>query len=304
MTQEKDHPPIPSIQIKTILARRDNLTKGLTGFLGHRLSGATFHAFVDRLHQALPDNILRNTVHQSLIELLKQELTPQLLLDTCWRLAGNMEKLLDQQPVISWGIQRNYEWIPVQICDVYTTKKYKQLVHSLTFQSLAGTVVPLKLFQHWSIKKTTYLATFRNDKGLGFGFGRSHINSRGEQKGNSLFYDIRQFYGLRCFLLIDPKQSKTEPIAVEVGHSSATMVYNRNLISGRDRLQNKCIRGLPDTVECFHCPYGTDKCALATHEFSFKKGKCPRCTKDGFFDPAEIELPGLCINCVREERIK
>lgn len=302
MTQE--HPPIPHVTISTILTRRDNMTRGLTGFLGHKLVGATFHAFVDKLHAALPDHILRITVHKSVQEMLKKELTPELLLDTCWRLAGNMEKLLEQQPVPAWARQKHFEWIPVQVCDTYTTRKLKQLTHTLTFQSLAGSVVPLKLTQNWSIKKTSYLATFRNEKHLGFGFGRSHINSRGEQQGNSLFYDIRQFYGLRCFLLLDPKRSQADPIAVEVGHSSATMTYNRKLISARDRLQNKCIRGLPESLECFHCPYGADKCSLATHEFSYKKGNCPRCSKAGFFDPAEIEFPGICINCTREERLK
>lgn len=304
MTQELEHPPIPHISISTILTRRDNLTKGLTGFLGHKLEGATFYSFVDKLHEALPANILRMTVHKSVEELLKQELTRDQILETCWRLAGNLDLLLEQVPVTSWTYQQKAEWVPVQICDVYTTRKFRQLVHALSFQSLAGTVVPYTFTQYWSIKKTNYLATFRNDKGLGFGFGRSQINSRGEQRGNCIFSDIRQFHGLRCFLLIDPKKSQTEPIAVEVGHSSGTMNFNRQLISARDRLQNKCIKGLAEGLECFHCPYGLDKCSLATHALSYKKGVCSRCTKPGFFDPGETDLPGICTNCVREEKIK
>lgn len=302
MTQA--HPPIPHVVLKTILTRRDNMTGELTGFLGHVLVGATFHAFVDKLHQTLPDNILRITVHKSVHDLLKKELTADLLLNTCWRLAGNIDKLLNQQPVEPWIRQSELEWIPTQICDVVVTRKLKKLLTTLTFQSLAGSIVPMKLTQNWSAKKTSYLAVYRNDKQLGFGFRRSNINRRGEQLNNCLFQDVNQFYGLRCFLLLDPKRSQADPVAIEVGHTSATMSYNRQLISARDRLQNKCVRGLPGAVECFRCPYGVDKCTLATHEVSYRKGTCSRCSKFGFFDPTEMDFPGICTTCVKEERLK
>jgi hypothetical protein len=280
------------------------MTGELTGFLGHKIVGPTFHAFVDKLQQTLPDKILRITVQKSVQSLLKQELTEDLLLNTCWRLAGNLDKLLNQQPVDAWVRQKEFEWALVQVCDVFTSKKINQLMHTFTFQSQSGSIVPLKLTQNWSLKKTNYLALYRNNKHLGFGFRRSDINNRGEQRSNSLYHDVRQFYGLRCFLLLDPKRSQADPVAVEVGHTSATMTHNKQLISARDRLQSKCLRGFPDTVECFQCPYGTDNCVLATHKLTYRKAVCPKCAKLWFLDPAELDFPGLCINCVREERLK
>lgn len=273
-----------------------------TDFLGHKLVAGTYQAFVDRLHENLPHPVLRNTVHESVKGLLKKELTPELLQNVTWRLAGNLDQLFHQQAVPEWNGQKAFEWVPAQVCEVQLTRRFGKLVNLLTFQSLGGTVVPLKIVQTWSIKKTNYLAVYRNQSGLGFGFGRSRINSRGEQQNSGLYRNLSQFYGMRCFLLIDPARSQTEPIAVEIGHSGASMAYNRQLIQGRDRSQTPCLKGLPKALECFACPYGVDRCVLATHTATYRKGTCPRCSQLGFFDPLEIEHPDLCLTCIQEER--
>ena len=285
-----------------VLKRRTKLISSLNEFLSQRLEGDTFFVFVDRVQAALPDGISRNTIHHSVKYLLKKDLTPALLSEMSWRLAGNVNQLVGNKPVPQWTRQRNFEWIPAQVCEIQTVRKYKQLMHELVFQSLAGTIVPRKLCQSWSLKKTNYLATYRNDKGLGFGFGRSRINNRGEQTGQALFYDIRQFYGLRCFLLLDPQRSCPDPFAIEVGHTHATMAYNKQLIVARDRSRSPCLKGLPDTAECYHCPCGTDRCVLATHSRTYVPGLCPRCQIQGFVDPAELEYHNMCLNCVFELR--
>jgi hypothetical protein len=287
-----------------VLKRRAKIIDNLTEFLGQKLEGDVFFVFVDRVQDALPEGISRITVHNSVKHLLKKQLTPAQLMEMSWRLAGNINQLVGNHPVPQWTRQRNFEWIPAQVCEVQTVKKHKQLMHELVFQSLAGTIVPRKLTQSWSMKKTSYLATYRNDKRLGFGFGRSHINNRGEQTGHSLFYDVRQFYGMRCFLLLDPQRSHPEPFAIEVGHTHSTMTYNKQLIVARDRNRTACIKGLPDSQECYHCPLGTDKCVLATHLLTYTQGVCPRCKAQSFFDPAEIEHLNMCINCVFEMRRK
>jgi hypothetical protein len=262
----------------------------------------TYQAFVDRLHANLPGFVLRQTVHESVKHLLKKELTADLLFKVAWRLAGNIEKLLEQQTVSEWNGQKEFEWIPVQVCDIQTVRRYSKLVNLFTFQSLGGSVVPLKLTQTWSFKKTNYLAVYRNMSGYGFGFSRSRINGRGEQQNAGLYRNPSQFYGLRCFLLLDPIRSQSDPVAVEVGHTSATTHYNKRLIEGRDRSRTPCIKGLAANLECYMCPYGIDRCALATHEATYKRGTCPKCEQVGFFDPLEIEHPKLCLTCVQEER--
>ncbi len=285
-----------------ILKRRDKLIAKTTDFLGHKLVAGTYHGFVDRLHANLPHPVLRHTVHDSVKGLLKKELTPERLSAVAWRLAGNLDQLFNQQAVPEWNGQKAFEWVPAQVCDVRVVRRYGHLVNLLTFQSLGGTVVPRKLVQTWSLKKTNYLVVYRSPSGLGFGFGRSRVNGRGEQTGQGLYRNPAQLYGMRCFLLLDPVRSQTDPVAIEVGHSGATMAYNRRLIEGRDRSQTPCLKGLPRTLECYACPYGIDRCVLATHDATYRKGTCPRCAQAGFFDPKEDEHPELCLTCVYEER--
>jgi hypothetical protein len=280
------------------------MVAALTDYLGQTLQGDAFFLFVDAVQNALPNGISRITVHNSVKHLLKKELTRWLLVETCWRLAGNINALVGSKPVARWTRQENFEWIPGQICEIQTIKKHGQLMHEMSIQSLSGSIVPAKLNQLWSLKKTSYLATYRNEKGLGFGFGRSRVNRRGEQTGRNLFYDVRQFYGLRCYFLLDPKKSQPDPVAIEVGHTAATMNYNRTLIVARDRTITSCIKGLPDTQECYHCPYGTDKCVLATHAKTYTIANCSCCCQSGFFDPAEREYSTMCVNCVFTERKK
>lgn len=301
MTQA-EHPPLPSVSVKAIVAKRNELVSKLAHFIGQQLIADKYHEFVDRLHYELPKGILRTVVHDSVKSLLKKELTKDLLVATCWRLAANIEQLRSVKPVPPWTRQRVFEWIPVQICGVETHRKGKNLTNLFTFQSLGGSLVPKTLAQSWSLNKTNYMARYRNEKNLGFGFGRSHVNKRGEQKGRGLFLDVRQFYGLRCFLLLDPNRSQTDPFAVEVGHTHATMEYNKQLIAARDRQQNPCIKGISDSLECFLCPYGVDRCVLATHAVTYKRQTCPRCSQTGFIDPTEFDYPGTCVNCVFELR--
>lgn len=270
-------------------------------FLNRKLVSMTYQSFVDSLHRNLPHPVLRTTVHDSVKNLLKKNLTPELLHDVAWRLAGNLGRLSDQQAVPEWNGQYALEWVPAQICDVRATNRLGKTVNLITFQSLSGTIVPHKLTQTWSIKKTKYLAVYRNAQGFGFGFNRSKINSRGEQQNSGMYRNSIQFYGARCFLLLDPKMSKLEPFIMEVGHSGASTLYNKRLIKGRDRTQTPCLKGLPSSLECYACPYGIDRCVLATHEATYQKGSCPRCSRLGFFDPLEIEYSNLCLNCVQEE---
>lgn len=300
---EEERPPLPIIFVERVLSRRDKLASSLTEFLGHKIEGPTFQAFVDKLHASLPkgSNVLRVTLVNSLMDLLKKELTDELLVNTCWRIAGNMERLKDQEPVNAWRRQSDFEWVPARVHEVTTEKAMRGLHNVFVFEALSGTVASMKFAQTWSLKKTKYLSTFKDPKGNGFGFGKSRVNARGEQKGSLLLSDVRQFCGLRCFLLLDPKESTHEPCAVEVGHSSATTAFNRELIKRRDRRESPCIKNLGE-FECYHCPYGADNCEIATHPVTYETGQCDQCGKKAFFDPMEIQYENMCINCAYEAR--
>jgi hypothetical protein len=276
--------------------------KRLGFLLGKKLTGEDFHLFMDALVAELPDYILRDTIQNSVKSLVNQVLTDELLKETCWRLSGNVEQLLEQKPVASWVSQIAYEWVPVQICEIQVRRHGRKLGVQLVFQSLAGSIVPRKLVQVWSFKKLRYLASFRNAKGYGFGFRRSSIDSRGQQRNKRLFEHANQFYGLRCFILLDPKRSNDEPQGFELGHNSATTKHNTLILDARDRAQTPCLKKLEGEPACYHCPFGTDRCLLATRRLTYKRGTCLKCGKPGLFDPEEIEFLSMCVSCVEEAR--
>ena len=290
------------MSISSVISKRDKLTKELTPFLGHKVIGETFQSIVDRLHKALPVGVLRETVLLSLKHLLRSELTPNIALATCWRLAGNLERLKDHKPVPEWRCQHELEWAPAQVTDTKVFRKFKKFEFHVEFLVLAGTATNMQVFQKWSYKKLQYLATYRNEFGHGFGFGRHRLNRRGEELGKLLFMDVKQFYGLRCFLLLDPERSRDEPVASEIRNTAATMAYNRQLLKGRDRTVTPCVKGLADTQECFTCPYGKDFCEFATHKLSYRVGICPACDQKGFFDPADRVYANECTVCAYKQR--
>jgi hypothetical protein len=293
---------LPQLTVSQVISRRDKLSKTLTPFLGHKIVGPTFQSLVDELCRGLPHGILRDTVLSSVKSLLREELTADRAVATCWRLAGNIERLKDHIPVPEWSCQLEAEWVPAQITDTKVFRKSKRLEYRIQFLVLAGTATNVQLTQRWSHKKLQYLATYRDELGRGFGFGKHKLNKRGEELGKLLFMDVKQFFGLRCFLLLDPERSKDEPFATEIKSAGSTMAYNRELLRARDREYTPCVKGLPNKQECFNCPYGKDFCEYATHSISYRVGTCPRCDKQGFFDPADKMYSSECLTCAYKQR--
>lgn len=297
-------PPIPVMSIERILGKRDTLTANLTSFLGHELSKGSYEAFSQKLLESLPTGTSQNAVRNSIKGLAGKVLTDEMLLTLCWRIAANVDSLWAGKPVIDWSVQNDFEWIPVCVDEIYVVKHDGKMKNRFIFQSLSGSIVPRKMVQHWSFEKTTYLATSRDNSNLGFGFNRSKLNKLGENTAKSLFWDYRQYVGLRCFLLLDPVKSKirNEPVATEVGHTSSTMSYNKKLITRRDRGVNPCFHRISDSIECHLCPYGTDKCEMATHPRTYEVIKCKLCKQASYCDKGDKLYDDICVNCAAIKR--
>lgn len=295
--------PKPSISVTRIKQRRDRLVNELTNFVGKALEGEFFHSFIDRLHLKLPQGILRDTVVNSNKNLAGKTLTPKALINTCWRLAANVETLLEQKPVPGWVAQENLEWVAAEVVRIRPTLSGKSIANKITFRILSGTPTSLALDQTWSNKKINYLARFKDEKNCGFGFGYSKLNSRGEQVGKLLFVDAQQFFGLHCLLLIDPESSKDSPVSIEIGHTFATTSHNQTLLRGRDRQVTECVKKIPGNPECYLCPLGREKCVYATHQLSYILAICSLCQQKGFVDSTDISYSGLCVSCARKERL-
>lgn len=290
-------PPIPSVSIKNIVEKKHMLFNNLSPFQDKVLSGSTYNDFLETLLEVVPSGVLKTTLDNNFKYLLGSKLELTKINNLSFFIAGNIDVLVNRNIIVAAKID-SLAWAASQIIDVNTVKRNGSLMHSFQFRILTGPLASQVMTQYWSFKKTAYLAVYRNDHNVGFGFNRSKINSKGEQRNKLIFNDIRQFYGLRCFLLFDPSRSQELPYIAEVGHRPSTMEYNQSLLKARDRSVTDCLKGLSHNPECYRCPYGIDKCQIATHAKTYLKGTCPICNRLSFFDPQDTKK---CVDCVIRE---
>lgn len=298
MTEEVE---FPAYNINNIRKRRDRLYLAIVKYKGHIVKGDVYHTVVDLLHQNLPDNIMRSTVEKSVRSLLNKTLTKELAFQTAWRLAANTDQLLLQQPVVAPIGQLKPEWMLAQVTNITNDHQGNRFAYRLHFQILAGNLAGTKVYQSWSTNKCFYLATVKNSKGLGFGFGKRKYNKRGEQVGSLLFITPQQYYGLRCYLLIEG-DNLFQPKIKSVGHSVSTASYNKKLITSRDRAKTDCLLNLPNNPECHTCPLGENNCRVALRPMTLVTVDCPRCSSKALRDPMDFDQPDLCIKCAETTR--
>lgn len=301
-----DIPKKPIIHINRIKDKTTLLERGLSRYLGTTLTGDNFFSFKKTLTGLLPENISLSALDASLNAFVLRKVDKKFLQYFCWLFAANYQNLINDKKVKEWQIQENYEWVVGKVVNISATRIRKKFLNKLTFLILSGSPASLETHHTWSNNMAHYLASYRDESGVGFGFGRSRYNSRGEQRGKCIFSDINQFFGLRCLLLLDPTKVGEHPVISEISNSSSTMAFNREIIKQRDREYNDCIKidKQRHNPECFCCVYGRDLCPLATHSRTFVRVVCSSCDKFAFSDPADLEYKGLCKTCADKERFK
>ena len=292
---------LPSYNLPQVFSRREQMFQAAMKYAGHIVKGDVYHCLIDCFHQMLPHNVNRETVEKSLKALLGKTWDKTLAFNTAWRLSANLNKLLAGTPVPAFMGQFEAEWMPAQIVGVADEHIHGKFKHKFQFLVLAGSLAGIKIYQSWSVNKMFYLASYRTDKNLGFGFGKPRMNKKGEQLGSLLFYVAEQYFGLRCYLLIEGDKL-FQPVIREIAFSSSTFAYNRKLLTKRDRTKTDCKLKLPQNPECYSCPFGVDKCPVAVRPLTLSLITCPSCNAKGYTNPADFDYPGLCIKCVKEFR--
>ena len=291
------HPEIPKLNLEFIVYRQYELLYKLKDFDNTVLTGTHYDSFLETILECLPNSVLKKTLDNNFKYLLGKPIDINKITNLTYLIAGNLEALINSQ-IITTPIITEFSWAGAQIIDCSTQKKGNGLSHLIQFKILTGPLASQVMSQYWSFKKTAYLAVYRNDKNLGFGFNKSRINSKGDQRNKLIFNDLRQFYGLRCFVLFDPTRSQEVPYISEIGHKSSTMTYNQKLLRGRDRALTDCVKKIQSNPECYRCPYGVDRCMFATHSSTYLRGSCSVCKKTSFFDPKDLSM---CVDCTIRE---
>jgi hypothetical protein len=288
-------PPVPSYNVARILQLKQRLQSRCRIFVGRLLDKHSFGEFVSQLHGGLPykgDDIDEDVLIGSLQGLAGAKLTKQLLSDTAWRLAGNLDHLRNCNPVTPWGRQSRQEWVPTQIIGA-TLKWTKQGKYgaAFDFQFLAGSPCPLIVRKFWS---SGFCAVF--GKNLGF-----------TAPWRSLPYeDPRQLVNMRFYAKVDPVLCTSKPGFHEVKVTPGFVSWNKELMRMRYRLDPElfaCPAGYPSEHPCHSCPVGEKDCEAAVHPLTFKQRHCGRCRRDtAWFDPASSRR--ICVDCTNTLRRK
>jgi hypothetical protein len=265
---------------------------------GALLQGDEFNAFHDALSRLLP-KVDRGTLFQSIRHSVGQTLTPELLQEIAWRLAGNVPRLQRGQPVPPWNRQADEEFVPVQIFRVQKIRRFGNVSVEWSARVLAGTSVGLTVHKTWSDKLCRAIA-----QRLGFG--------KPWQAGR--YEDAVELFGLRFYVLIEPKLCGTSPGFETIWYDDAEEKirpgsfydYNRTIIRMRQRPDDffPCPQGLPHSLPCRLCVFGQDQCPAATHGRTYTQRRCDSCERDdAYFDPT-FPTRVLCVECHQRHMLR
>lgn len=242
-----------------------------------------FRQFVGDLQKMLPKGIAYQTLYDSLQELAETALTETGVSRAVWRLAGNIPRLRQGDPVPRWRGQTADEWVPVKIIGSkpHLTRRRK-FGSVFTARILAGTPAGEKCEFFWTQK---YCQVCCRD----FGFSPPKQPCR----------ENAEFVGLQCLIYVLGGHTDIRFKHIRVMGWQKTA--NKALLKLRTRHPDtkfRCPRNYPEDVPCFRCPAGVDACPAAVRAKSCIQGLCPGCKTRAWF---ERDDPLLCRDCTRDK---
>lgn len=255
--------------------------------------------------EALPGDLDKDVIEDSLRHLVGIHPTKALYLETCWRLAGNLPRLALRRAVPPWHAQRVREWVPMVVTGCRRCLSDRGDRGALfSFRILGGTPCP-RIVQKWlSFKVCRILA-----KNTGF-------NPR-QHRTRYPFTDPRQLVGLRLYGLVEPDLCSREP-GFEIPlapHPKSNVIqpsprvfpatvreYNIIMVKRTFRCDPGygCPEGFPMTFPCQLCPVGFLRCKAGKHRKDWRRRACTQCErKDAFFDD-ELSKE-MCVDCFNKQ---
>jgi len=224
---------VPSIT--AVIRLRDKLVDShLFSFNGLRLDANNIQIFAASVQKAMP-KVKPDVVYDSMEHMAGQVLTPSVLRETAWRLAGNKKRLEQREPVHPWTVQRELEWAPVQIisCQPEANPRSKFFGANYAMRVMAGSACPLIVVKWWSVKFAKSLAI----KG---GYTR--------RRNKYPFQDMAELVNMRFLVQLEPKLSRGKPGFAQITCATSLTKWNRQIIQKRFRKKAARIgRALCDT---------------------------------------------------------
>jgi hypothetical protein len=277
---------IPSFNVVAVLKLRDKLVEKVFEPRYHDTPEREhFDYLVTALADATNYKYTRDVLYESARELTGVELTPALCFEFAWRLAGNVDRLANEQPVRHWQGQGQDEWAPLQIIRIVQSRnRFGEYGHLASVRILSGTACPLVM--------TRYLSR-------AFASGLARKAGFSQRNGHYPYTDAKQLVNIRFVGQIEAAKSTQEPKFGPIHCPPSMLEFNREILRLRLRLTpcpNKW------THPCHRCVVGYETCFAATHRYDYVKAHCLSCGLTTYFDPEDTS--GHCIECTTKENTK
>lgn len=269
------------VNIKRVFKLRDLLNCTLRPYNNLVIKASTLKDLADDLYKVLPQNVSHDAVFESCRALAGAELTGKAAAEFAWRLAGNIDLLLNSQPVVPWSKQIADEWLPVQVTHVDPAFRRGTPGQLFRLRAIAGRFCPGTFEQFLSRGSCVAIA-----RAVGFSRAMPYSNPT-------------HFVNLRFIGHVEAGKSAEQPQFGPVDCTPAMKAYNKRIIAIRMR-RAPCPRNFDHACEI--CPISADKCSAAVFMRGLTPRYCPTCNQMRPFDVTRSEE--LCLICWTEQRKK
>ena len=287
---------LPRYVLPQIAGLRTKLWEFFRPYVGSVIkAGIDYDSVIVTLLELLPAGIDRQTLTESLYDLVQIPLTAEKLKLAVYRIAGNIHRLKSAQAVLPWRQQPEPEWVPFEFTDQrpHITKQGKRGL-IFTYVSLAGSPAGVQGTAYWRAKFCYVLAEQ-------FGFSKSW--------GKYPMGHGCELVGLQFYGKIDTNTCLDGELKFSATQVASGMLSrNRTVISSRsltNRQAGKATCPYKFGHACYQCfvgckPHPSDNrmCQLAVHATTYPVGTCRSCSKQKFLPPTgSLFGDTLCESC-------
>lgn len=278
--QPQRHNMPKKFNFSAIKKRRNNIAAFLLeNYVDILLSGDTVYSLANSLLDFLPSTVSVPAVFETVRSLAGSSLNRRTANEFAWRVAGNVDRLIDGLPIVAWTQQIEDEIMPVRVESVTPTRRRDEFGFVFQCRALAGSYCPHTLSQFFSGRTCKILSRV-----VGF----SNTPWGPHQYGGV----AQHFTNLMFFAHVEAARSHERPVFRNISVSSGMLRANKALIEVRCRTK-PCPLGFAHP--CSNCHMGYNECSYAVHPKTYIEQNCRVCNSVSFFDPDDAGL--MCINC-------
>ena len=242
--------PLPRYNLGRIeKLRKQLLNDTFIEYYGLVLDSDWWPSLARDIKRAIGGKLCPAVLEDSLRTVMGIAFTEEVARQLAWRLAGNLDRLREAEPVHPWIRQYAEEWVPVEVLEGVSGRDMRErLGATFTLQILAGSACPIVVSKFWTMRLVHYMS-----RRLGFS----------APWGSMPMGHIIEIVKLRFFVLLTPERSRDAPGFEHLSCPSSLVKYNQHIIGMRRRLDWQCPSGY--THHCFQCAVGYDECPAGTH---------------------------------------